>query len=659
MLRNTFVLAMALLLATTAAAADTLYVDLSGIDTAFPELSAAQRQQLKDKIIADIEANFLVAGVDINVTTDPAVHADRTVNFNDSLGSRARPGGGTSYFYGRWRHGSSSCDVYLDNFTDRHGDDYKTDGEWDLDKLANGLGRTAAHEVAHSYSAGHNRSSEHNKMTEGGLVPSNERANTEWIFDDHSSEVMQENLGQPPCDSTTDYDADYIVPTFYDAPLFPFDFDEYPGFDAELDIFGLYAEEFELGWYSYNVDFADGDPERDFVYKAGAREPDGPPFLITFLPDHHDAIQFLLRGAEGSPWADMWFPMSEADILFDDPTITPDGVEVYRNMQICWDIDGDHEWDYIASFNANDVYPPYGASYNGFRRGHVWFCPGDLDHNLMVNLADLQILLANYGTIYGATFEEGDMDGDNDVDLSDLQRLLSAYGSICEPEIMPGQDMWVTPCGTTHHDFSTNPLPADFFGPGSDPFEGTISLAGDLIAPDTVMDRIEGMTFESPWPSSIDIPIEISQMTLMGCEPVIVTIDSMPTEWAVRVTHMAGMAPWGTMTVTKEHQNGGTFDATFFIQPIYEFERLDLPGAIVIYDTLAAGLPPYEFNVTDAPWLTNELFDMGTIDGFVAGVELDPNSVPCGVDVRYTSPAPEAHDHGMRPAGHPLCPQDP
>ncbi len=58
-------------------------------------------------------------------------------------------------------------------------------------------------------------------------------------------------------------------------------------------------------------------------------------------------------------------------------------------------------------------------------------CPGDLDGNSQVNLADLQILLSNYGTMSGAAYEDGDLDGNGTVDLADLQALLAAYGDVC------------------------------------------------------------------------------------------------------------------------------------------------------------------------------------------------------------------------------------
>ena len=57
------------------------------------------------------------------------------------------------------------------------------------------------------------------------------------------------------------------------------------------------------------------------------------------------------------------------------------------------------------------------------------FVSGDLDGDGDIDLADLQILLSNYGMTSGATYEDGDLDGDGDVDLADLQMLLSNYGT--------------------------------------------------------------------------------------------------------------------------------------------------------------------------------------------------------------------------------------
>jgi hypothetical protein len=57
-------------------------------------------------------------------------------------------------------------------------------------------------------------------------------------------------------------------------------------------------------------------------------------------------------------------------------------------------------------------------------------CPGDLDHDGDVDLADLAQLLAHYG-MTGMSYEDGDLDGDGDVDLADLAALLAHYGEVC------------------------------------------------------------------------------------------------------------------------------------------------------------------------------------------------------------------------------------
>lgn len=58
-------------------------------------------------------------------------------------------------------------------------------------------------------------------------------------------------------------------------------------------------------------------------------------------------------------------------------------------------------------------------------------CGGDVNCDGFVNLGDLAQLLANYGTLVGATWQMGDIDGDGDVDLADLALLLASYGSPC------------------------------------------------------------------------------------------------------------------------------------------------------------------------------------------------------------------------------------
>lgn len=56
---------------------------------------------------------------------------------------------------------------------------------------------------------------------------------------------------------------------------------------------------------------------------------------------------------------------------------------------------------------------------------------GDVDSDCDVDLTDLAVLLAHFGTPSGATRSIGDLDNDGDVDLTDLARLLSVFGLNC------------------------------------------------------------------------------------------------------------------------------------------------------------------------------------------------------------------------------------
>jgi len=59
-------------------------------------------------------------------------------------------------------------------------------------------------------------------------------------------------------------------------------------------------------------------------------------------------------------------------------------------------------------------------------------CPGDVNHDGIVDLSDLAQLLGNYNLTGEATCEDGDLDGDEDVDLNDLAALLTVYGDTCD-----------------------------------------------------------------------------------------------------------------------------------------------------------------------------------------------------------------------------------
>ncbi|MFQ5805794.1 MAG: hypothetical protein ACE5I3_05020 [Phycisphaerae bacterium] len=99
--------------------------------------------------------------------------------------------------------------------------------------------------------------------------------------------------------------------------------------------------------------------------------------------------------------------------------------------------DGIPYFAYDLSQGPNGTWVPFTQPYPNYHStgGAAWIpvaCPGDLDGDSDVDLADLAQLLSNYGMASGAEYEDGDLDLDGDVDLADLAALLSVYGTTCE-----------------------------------------------------------------------------------------------------------------------------------------------------------------------------------------------------------------------------------
>jgi outer membrane protein assembly factor BamB len=63
-----------------------------------------------------------------------------------------------------------------------------------------------------------------------------------------------------------------------------------------------------------------------------------------------------------------------------------------------------------------------------FDLSSLFGCPGDVNDDGLINLADLNIVLANFGTMG----EIGDATGDGLVNLADLNTVLANFGGACE-----------------------------------------------------------------------------------------------------------------------------------------------------------------------------------------------------------------------------------
>ncbi len=161
-------------------------------------------------------------------------------------------------------------------------------------------------------------------------------------------------------------------------------------------------------------------------------------------------------------------------------------------------------------------------------------------------------------------------------------------------------------------DFGPMPLPADFFGPGSDPFDGGIpgdqtsiwpspDCPGDLGNTSMLIERLTVANLPG-FPSSDLVDTEIIAMHLTSTNPITVTYNGglNPELWDVEITLSPSVASLGSMLIRQEHTNGGTFDAEIYLQPYFTFTRVS-DSEVRILD----GAGTYEdlISATGVPWV--------------------------------------------------------
>lgn len=126
---------------------------------------------------------------------------------------------------------------------------------------------------------------------------------------------------------------------------------------------------------------------------------------------------------------------------------------------------------------------------------------------------------------------------------------LVAIPASAQPTILKGSDLFATAAGT-FADFSTNPIPAGFFCPGSPAFAGAIPLsgvplttvpAGVAAGTDTIVERLTDGVFAADGTASMAVIVRALQ--LRGT--LTVNCASGPTTWTVNACLC------GTQPVTK------------------------------------------------------------------------------------------------------------
>jgi hypothetical protein len=117
-----------------------------------------------------------------------------------------------------------------------------------------------------------------------------------------------------------------------------------------------------------------------------------------------------------------------------------------------------------------------------------------------------------------------------------------------------------------HMDFADNPIPADFFDPGSDPFIGRIELRGNNpTAPDTIVRRLDPRLPFNPG-DTVMVPFELVQLELRGLEPITVTYKDgrTPELWSLRIRESPSRPSLGQTSIRRTDADGGFMVDSFF-----------------------------------------------------------------------------------------------
>ena len=189
-------------------------------------------------------------------------------------------------------------------------------------------------------------------------------------------------------------------------------------------------------------------------------------------------------------------------------------------------------------------------------------------------------------------------------------------------------------------DFSQSPIPSDFFGPGSDPFEGQVALQGVPVncgdMTDTVVQRLSDFRGDA---SPATIPVEIVSLHLQSVDPITVTYSGGPPElWWMTATLNPSETSTGQYRLTETSARGGQildvsntwFDAALGV----EFVLVNGGGPPDV--RVMPDVPQFIGLVADAPFSYSapSIFDHSDNGGFFPGYPPDPAVVESIFDLR-------------------------
>ncbi len=185
--------------------------------------------------------------------------------------------------------------------------------------------------------------------------------------------------------------------------------------------------------------------------------------------------------------------------------------------------------------------------------------------------------------------------------------------------------------GETYHNFSASKIPADFFGPGSHEFAGTVPLVGVPLPNQGDIDTIVHRD-QSIWTPGTTT-IKMTDLSLKGINPINVTFTQGSTTWTEQWTVEVGLSTLKASTGSMSIGSDGTFDSTLKVWPKFTFRRGTETRVLDTGDPNGPGLTAFS-----GPGA----MDAATV--IEPGPEPVPTVAPCPVVVGDSEPIGDASD---------------
>jgi hypothetical protein len=205
-----------------------------------------------------------------------------------------------------------------------------------------------------------------------------------------------------------------------------------------------------------------------------------------------------------------------------------------------------------------------------------------------------------------------------------------------------GDDGWTTTNdGSTALRYDLNPIPAGFFGLNSNAVTFATTLGGKLIANsgglgahiDTIVRRMAPTGLLAVG-SVATIPVDFQALHLESAPFVVTYSDGSPSEtWKiVGGLSTAAAQPIGSMTISRDCNNGGSFSANLPALFVLRYIRVNPSGGLIIQDCGLGQCPQVVFQSSGAQWTLRSALGTLNIDPLPANVnvDVDADGIPDG-----------------------------